>query len=312
MDIEGRIVLFNKASQKLTGYKESEVINCYPWDLFILSDEAQRVKEVFNKLTLGNFPNQHINYWLTKAGEKRLISWSNTALGDENNRLAYIVATGIDITEQKLAEEKIAQNQKDLESLVAVRTAELQEANHKLELIAYKDVTTSLFNRRYFNKVLEREIRRARGNDEPLSLLIADVDYFKNYNDTYGHLVGDECLRIIADLFKQQFQRASDLVARYGGEEFCVILPNINNHLAENLAENFLDHVWNANIPHCTSSVADRVTLSIGVGTCLEHQICDIDSLIRVADNALYSAKNLGRNRVEKAHIEMLNEESLR
>jgi len=306
MDMKGRIVLFNKACQDLTGYDESDVINRYPWDLFILPDEVEDVKTVFKALSLGHFPNQHINYWITKTGEKRLIAWSNTALGDENNNLAYIIATGIDITEKQAAEEKVAQNNKELESLIEERTAQLNDANHKLEQMAYQDVVTGLYNRRYFNKVLEHEIRRARRNQRPISLLIADVDYFKNYNDTFGHLAGDVCLKKIARLLKQHFQRASDLVARFGGEEFCVILPDVDSDAARMLSEHFLELVWNKNIPHDSSLITDRVTLSIGLASCLDYQNCTPEKLIKSADNALYIAKNSGRNRVGLPQRELL------
>jgi len=306
MDMEGRIILFNKASQDLTGYKESDVINRCPWDLFILQDEVDGVKKVFRELTLGHFPNQYVNYWLTKSGEKRLISWSNTALGDENNQLAYIIATGIDVTDKIQAEEQIAQNHRELEKLIAIRTAELNDANHKLELMAYQDVVTGLYNRRFFNKVLEREIRRARRYRQPLSLLIGDVDFFKDYNDTYGHLAGDVCLKKIADLFRQHFQRASDLVARYGGEEFCVILPNMDSDAARVLSENFLQLVWAANITHDTSTIANRITVSIGLATCSEHDNCNAEILIKAADSALYAAKKSGRNRLELKNVKSL------
>jgi len=306
MDMKGRIILFNKASQDLTGYKETEVINRYPWDFFIIPEEVDGVKAVFNELTLGHFPNQYVNYWLTKAGEKRLISWSNTALANENSKLAYIIATGIDITEQKLAEDKVSRNHRELEKIIAIRTSELNEANHKLELMAYQDVVTGLYNRRYLNNALEREIRRARRNNLPISLLIADVDFFKNYNDTYGHLAGDVCLKNIADLFKQHFQRASDLVARYGGEEFCVILPNMDDEAAKQLSESFLKHLWKTKFPHVASPIADRITLSIGLATCEAHYNCDQVTLMKIADNALYVAKKSGRNRVESSQVHSL------
>lgn len=302
MNIEGRIVLFNKASQELTGYSQNEVLDQYPWDLFILPEEAEGVKSVFRNLTLGHFPNQHINYWLTKSGDKRLISWSNTALADENNQLVYIIATGIDVTEQKKAEEEIIQSHKELERLVEERTSELNEANQKLEMMAYQDSVTGVYNRRHLDKSLDLEIRRTHRNHQPLSLLLIDVDYFKNYNDSYGHLAGDACLRKIAEFLKHNFQRASDLIARYGGEEFCVILPNIDSEEAKILCETLMDKVWNANIPHPASTVADRVTISIGLTTCAADSTCTRDSLIKSADTALYAAKGAGRNRIETSH----------
>lgn len=303
MDIEGKIVLFNQASQKLTGYTEEEVLNQYPWDLVILPEEIENVKDVFNRLTLGDFPNTNINYWLTKSGDRRLISWTNTALSDEKGNITFVIATGIDITEQRKAEEQVALHQKNLEQLVAKRTSELNNANKKLQLVAYQDALTGLYNRRYFNIALDNEIRRTRRSHEPLSLLMCDVDYFKAYNDTFGHVAGDNCLQEIADLLRRHFQRASDLVARYGGEEFCVILPDIDFNEAKLLTEQLRLGIMQHKIIHQASQIAEYVTLSIGVVTCPSDTICDADMLIRGADKALYKAKNGGRNRVESVLI---------
>lgn len=299
MNIEGKIILFNQAGQKLTGYTEEEVLNRHPWDMFILPAEISRVKKVFNNLTLGNFPNTNINYWLTKSGDTKLISWSNTAQGDEEGNIKYIIATGIDITDQKKAEEKVALQQKNLESLVAKRTAELNNAYKKLELVAYQDALTGLNNRRFFNITLQNEIRRTRRGHRPLSLLMCDVDYFKAYNDTYGHVAGDKCLQEIANILRRHFQRASDLVARYGGEEFCVILPDMEFNEVKLLSEQLRTGIMQHRIDHQASQVAAYVTISIGIVTCLPEAGCDADMLIRTADKALYAAKNHGRNRIE-------------
>ena len=305
MDTQGRIVLFNKAAQQLTGYSEQEVLGAYPWDLFILPEEKDDVQTVFNSLSIGNFPNKYINYWLTKEGRKRQISWSNTALADEQNNLTFIIATGIDITEQQAAEAKILDHQKELKKLIGIRTRELNEANKKLEMLAYHDDLTGLANRRYLNKILNEEIRRTRRTRGPLSILIADIDFFKNYNDTYGHPTGDRCLIEIADLFKQNFQRASDLIARMGGEEFCVVLPMMDARAAQKLAQSFLHLVREHNIQHKSSKIADHVTLSIGVASYSE-QNSDLQKLIKAADQALYDAKDKGRNRVEVTHTEFV------
>jgi len=301
MNMEGKIVLFNQACQSLTGYTEKEVLNRYPWELFILPEEVERVKEVFKHLMLGHFPNNHVNYWLTRSGEKRLISWSNTALGDESGNLAYVIATGIDITEQRAAENQVAQQQKNLENLVAHRTAELHEANQKLEMLAYQDALTGLYNRRYFNNALENEIHRARRNRNPLSLLICDVDHFKNYNDHYGHVAGDKCLQQISMVLARHFQRASDLIARYGGEEFCVILPGVQANEAQLLSEQLRQAVFQEKLEHKASPIADRITISIGIVTCIVDEDFSAEVLIREADKALYKAKNDGRNRVVAA-----------
>jgi len=299
MDLDGKIVLFNQASQRLTGFTEAEVINRYPWDLLILPEEVETVKTIFKNLTLGKFPNTNINYWLTKSGDKRLIAWSNTALGDINGDISYIIATGIDITKQRAAEEKISRYQSELEELVAKRTAELNDAYKKLELLAYQDALTGLYNRRYFNTALDNEIRRSRRSNGLLSLLMCDVDFFKAFNDTYGHVAGDKCLQEISDILRNHFQRASDLVARYGGEEFCVILPDLNLNEIRLLAEQLRMGVMQREIRHKTSSVSDFVTISIGIVTWIPDSRCDAETLISAADQALYNAKKHGRNRVE-------------
>ncbi|MGD8926552.1 MAG: GGDEF domain-containing protein, partial [Thioalkalispiraceae bacterium] len=223
--------------------------------------------------------------------------------GDEDGNLAFVIATGIDITEQKKAEDELLAQQKNLEKLVAARTAELQEANEKLELIANQDALTGLYNRRYFNNTLQNEIRRAQRHHAPLSLLMCDIDYYKNYNDTYGHIAGDKCLQTIANLIKKHFQRASDLVARYGGEEFCIILPDIDAPQASLLSEQLLKVVSQQQIQHESSPIADFVTISIGLVTGLDAERCDTISLLEHADKALYLAKKSGRNRIESVLI---------
>jgi diguanylate cyclase (GGDEF)-like protein/PAS domain S-box-containing protein len=303
MDREGRIVLFNKACQELTGYTVSEVENRYPWDLFILPEETEEVKTVFSKLAAGDFPNNHTNYWLTKSGDRRLVEWSNTALLDDHGAITYVIGTGIDITERSRAEKLIETHKIELENLVAERTYKLHKANKKLERMAHKDGLTGIYNRRYCNDTLEREIRRVVRDAKPLSVMLCDVDFFKTYNDTFGHVAGDECLKDIAGIIARTFHRASDMVARYGGEEFIVVLPDISAEEAALLAENLLEAVWDRNIPNSSSSIADRVTISIGVATIRSDRLFEVASLIRAADQALYEAKNAGRNLVRQRSL---------
>lgn len=132
LDSNGRIVHFNKASESLTGYTYEEVQNITPWDIFVLPDEIDSVRNVFSQLTSGDFPNTHTNYWLTKQGEKRLINWSNTVI-TENGVINYIIATGIDVTEKKEAENKLEVHLNNLEDKVRERTVELTLTNKKLE-----------------------------------------------------------------------------------------------------------------------------------------------------------------------------------
>lgn len=298
MNTDGEIILFNQACQKLTGYTENEALGRSPWDFLIEETEIERIKKVFGSLKLGNFPNQNVNYWITRSGEKRLISWSNTALGDTEDNIDYIIATGIDITERKTAEDKLAEHNRQLEKIVLERTHELQEANRKLELLAYHDKLTGAFNRHYFDNTLQNEIHRARRNKSPLSLFICDVDHFKEYNDTYGHVAGDKCLKQLANCLEAHFQRAGDLVARYGGEEFCIVLPNTDANEARILAEKLRENICRLEIAHTTSPIAQYVTVSVGVLSCVPSDNCTPDAIIHAADTALFKSKKNGRNQI--------------
>ncbi|OWW21775.1 diguanylate cyclase [Noviherbaspirillum denitrificans] len=172
----------------------------------------------------------------------------------------------------------------------------LQKANRELHSLSRHDSLTGLANRRHFDEMKEVEFRRAIRADSPLSVLMVDIDEFKRYNDNYGHAQGDRCLQALAELLTPLFNRAGELLARLGGEEFVVLLPNTGPEQAQVLAERIREATWDAHIPHESSNVADRVTVSVGVA-CLKHGLHqDFDSLLQDADLALYRAKN-GRNR---------------
>lgn len=174
----------------------------------------------------------------------------------------------------------------------------LNEANKSLEALSSLDGLTGIANRRQFENRIQQEWQRATRNATPLSLLMIDIDFFKNYNDTYGHQGGDFCLKEIANLIKEAEKRSTDIAARYGGEEFALVLPETNREGAMDIALNLLAQVQNRNIPHCNSAAADRVTISIGVATRIPERGTDYDLLIKDADDALYEAKNSGRNMV--------------
>jgi len=166
---------------------------------------------------------------------------------------------------------------------------------------------TGLANRRQFAATLDREIRRARRNNGELSLLIADVDLFKLYNDALGHQQGDECLQRVAQVLKATFRRPGEVPARYGGEEFAVILPNCGSDLAMALAERLQRAMDEAGIVHPSSEVAPYLTMSIGIASERVEAGITAEVLIRAADNALYRSKAEGRNRVTAGTVEHQN-----
>ena len=183
----------------------------------------------------------------------------------------------------------------------------LIENNLKLEGMAETDSLTSVFNRRSLDKQLTAEWSRHCRNKKSLAFLFIDADYFKQYNDTYGHEEGDKCLTQLASVIKENAQRSSDIVARYGGEEFCVVLPETEGHDAEFVAEKILSSLLKRKIPHETSLVSDYVTVSIGISSIVPDKNNSKEILRVLADKALYQAKNNGRNQCvlsEKDSIE--------
>lgn len=175
----------------------------------------------------------------------------------------------------------------------------LTDANIQLETLSRVDALTGIANRRHFDDTLANYVSTLGRAEAKLTLILCDVDYFKNYNDAYGHQAGDACLQNIAKAIALNFSRAGDLVARYGGEEFAVILPNVDNETAVMLAERMRASIEALKLKHSDSAVAEVVTVSVGVITQVPGRDMGAIDLIAKADAALYRAKDRGRNRVE-------------
>jgi diguanylate cyclase (GGDEF)-like protein len=184
-----------------------------------------------------------------------------------------------------------------LETLVEQRTQQLQESNRKLTALSSTDGLTSLANRRSFDEVLEREWARAKRKSEPLTLAMIDVDFFKPYNDLYGHQQGDDCLRSVAGVLATTIKRGTDLAARYGGEEFAFIAPATCAADAMAMAEEVRAALEALALPHQKAPLG-YVTVSIGVSVMVPIDAQEAALLLRSADQALYRAKSTGRNRV--------------
>lgn len=185
-----------------------------------------------------------------------------------------------------------------LEKKIAERTSALETANLKLQRLATIDGLTQVANRRCFDEYWLQQWIMLKEEKQPLSLILMDVDYFKNYNDHYGHLAGDECLRQVAQGISKLLMRPQDLVARYGGEEFVVILPHTPIEGAKKVAEGIISIIYGLNLVHAESQVSDRVTLSIGVACVVPNADLSWEVPISLADRALYQAKQEGRNRI--------------
>jgi diguanylate cyclase (GGDEF)-like protein len=175
---------------------------------------------------------------------------------------------------------------------------ELDYANHQLRLAVNHDGLTKIANRRRFDEYFEQTWLQALRDQSNLTLILCDIDYFKLFNDTYGHVEGDRCLQQVAETLETVIKRPMDLAARYGGEEFAMILPNTNLQGGLVIAENLLTAIQQLGISHASSPVKDHLTLSIGISTLLPTPERTAQTLLTAADIALYEAKQLGRAQI--------------
>jgi diguanylate cyclase (GGDEF)-like protein len=195
--------------------------------------------------------------------------------------------------------EAISQELGDLTGNLRDRNRQLRDARRQLTDLANVDELTGLGNRRLVNSALQTEINRARRSGAPLSIILLDVDYFKLYNDNYGHPAGDTVLQLLADVMQRATSRAGEVVARYGGEEFILVLPGASNVSAMRTATRLRELVNAEAIPHEYSDVADHVTVSQGLVTVRPDGELEPMELVEMADKALYRAKDAGRNGIE-------------
>jgi diguanylate cyclase (GGDEF)-like protein len=180
---------------------------------------------------------------------------------------------------------------------------ELKKQRDILENLSSIDGLTGIANRRRFDRFLDLEWRRATRTKTLLSLIMMDIDYFKKYNDNYGHFAGDDCLKKVADVLQNTIKRKTDLVARYGGEEFACVLPLVNQPDAISIAKRILKNITALTIPHAYSDIADHITMSLGAATVVPSIKTTHEELIETADQALYEAKAAGRNQVKSRFI---------
>lgn len=205
---------------------------------------------------------------------------TKTQFSDPTDDTIGVLVIARDVTERKATQQQLA------------------DAIMELEELSFVDGLTKVANRRSFDEQLVKMWHAHIREKEPLSLIFCDIDYFKPYNDNYGHQQGDEALRQVADVFQRVIRRPLDAVARYGGEEFAILLPNTTEAGARVVAKNIANELRKAAIPHAYSKVADRITLSQGIATLRPVAGQDYGDLVSLADQALYCAKNAGRNRV--------------
>lgn len=235
-----------------------------------------------------------------------VVAPSEGYLNERKSELAYVVMmVGLLITGLVAAYLRLLSKRSfEIESVAEERNHALQEANKKLAHLSQTDGLTQIANRRYFDESLIQEWKRAKREQHPISLVLFDLDFFKQYNDQYGHLQGDECLRNIAELVSSVINRSGDLFARFGGEEFILLLPNTPESGALKIANQCRELVESLSIPHHKSTISDVVTISVGVCSLVpEGGVTEYD-ILDLTDQALYCAKDRGRNQVVSANDE--------
>jgi diguanylate cyclase (GGDEF)-like protein len=288
LDPRRRVVIWNRACERLTGVAASEVIGTnghwrafYEKRRYCLAD----LVALGRPDKLGKLYPEHTSpdtglglsaeNWcvMPRLGNELYLAIDAGPIHDEEGKLIAVVETLRDMTDQKRAEDA-------------------------LKNLAASDGLTGLANRRSFDKSLAMEWSRAQRTKRPLSLLLADVDHFKLFNDCHGHQEGDECLRAVATAIRKGAARPADLTARYGGEEFAVILPDTDHRGARKVAERIRDVVTGLRLMHGAPGAGPLVTLSIGIATRTPGEGVCAEWLLKEADQALYTAKLSGRNRV--------------
>ncbi len=286
-DSNGIIIQTNNKFCENTGFSREELLGK---DHRILNSGIHS-KEFFTELWDTVKSGKNWQGEICNRSKDGSLYWVDTTIVpiiNANGSIDRYISVRINVTERKNHEEELSTAYQDL-----------AKANLQLELMSRTDGLTQIANRRYFDEILTREINTLSRTFDPLTLIFCDIDYFKNYNDAYGHTEGDNCLQVIAETISSSFGRQGDLVARYGGEEFAIILSNIDKKTALILAERLRKNIEKLKIAHKSSSVSNVVTISIGVTTLIPEKNTSIPMIIDKADKALYKAKENGRNNVQ-------------
>ncbi len=268
---DGRLLYVNRAWVDALGYHEDEVNNLTVFDI-IHPDSRQHFIDLFQRVMAGENLNKVETAFIKKNGAKMLVEGSINCRIEKGEPVSTRDIFH-DITERKKMEETLRQ-------------------------LSYLDELTGIPNRRFFMETLQREWKRATREKTSLTLIMGDIDFFKAYNDTFGHIKGDECLKRVANVLTKTKRRPADMVSRYGGEEFLAVLPDTDAEGGLLVAETMRARVMDLGIVHKSSSICDRVTISLGVATGIPGHLSTPSDLINATDQALYKAKKDGRNRV--------------
>jgi len=263
--------------EKLLGWSPSSWVGVEDWVARMHPDDREKVFNFCVSQSLAGIDHEADYRAMTNGGD---YIWIRDVVHvmRKDGEVEALVGFMFDISERKKNEEQILRLQKELEEL------------------SFKDGLTGVANRRMFDSIMEVEWASARRNHQPLSLIILDIDHFKQYNDGYGHIQGDECLRHVAQALSAVGTRARDFFARFGGEEFVLVLPETDMEAARKIAERCRSAIFKLQIPHEKSTTSQIVTVSLGVGTLVPSHDAEPITFIESVDRLLYKAKQNGRN----------------
>jgi diguanylate cyclase (GGDEF)-like protein len=274
----------------VTGFNQSEqteLLNIYKSDFLDFIEEKY-----------GEFLREFIlKEWQIIQKQELIESWEH----EHGRSLGLIIINEFqrleleEITEKLNAEIAVRQK-KELKELELKSQLELK--NKELERLSFLDGLTGIANRRFFKTVFNKEWNRSIRENSHISLIMLDIDYFKNFNDTLGHLRGDDCLKQISQVLKNSLKRSTDMASRFGGEEFAIVLPNLTTVEAMKLAQQIKSSIDQQRIEHPSSVISKYVTVSMGIATIVPTMNDQSETLVSAADHALYMAKNKGRNQI--------------
>lgn len=266
--------------ETLLGWPQNSWLSVEDWATRMHPEDRERVVNFCVSQSESGIDHEADYRALTASGDYVWIRDVVHVVRDEAGNVEALVGFMFDISERKRSEQ------------------ELEALQRKLEALSYQDGLTGVANRRMFDQVMEESWGHAIRHRQPLSLLIVDIDYFKQYNDHYGHLQGDDSLRRVGRALSAAAARSRDFVARFGGEEFVIVLPETDKDAAAKVAERCRQMIFREQIPHEASPIGQLLTVSIGVGTCTPSRGDDLQAFIGSVDQQLYEAKGTGRNRV--------------
>jgi len=296
LDETEKIVAVNPAAEKRIGHPPLRLRGEKAWETFVPEKDREKARRLFTVTDNEAENAETVLPILDARGNVGSVAWKKIRLES-----GYTLFVGDDLTEYETCRRNLSECEAELERLLTKRINLLEKRNEQLNTLSVTDHLTGLYNRRHFDNMLSRLLKRHKRRNDRISLIMCDIDFFKAYNDLYGHTAGDLALKKLARIFKRCIQRKSDVIARYGGEEFAIILPETDREGAELIAECIRKKLAEKRIRHEASTLSEYLTISIGIITAEASHIRDSYMLVRLADRELYEAKRRGRDTIVSA-----------